>query len=127
MSPPRRANELLALARRDLKAASILTLADEPQADTAGFHLQQAAEKGLKAWLEWCGVTYPKTHDLSLLLGLLDDAEQDIQTYWSLLDLNPFAVQFRYEITEEEPFGHSRSAALVDQLIQHVQTLIETR
>ena len=34
-----------------------------------GFHAQQAVEKALKAWLTEVGVTYPLTHDLSLLLA----------------------------------------------------------
>ena len=51
MSPPDTAQQLLALAQKDFKAALILAHAAEPQTDAAGFHLQQAVEKALKAWL----------------------------------------------------------------------------
>ena len=37
-----------------------------------GFHVQQAIEKGLKAWLCACGADYPPTHDLARLLTLLE-------------------------------------------------------
>jgi HEPN domain-containing protein len=66
--------ELLALAEKDYKAALILARAADAQMDAAGFHLQQAVEKSLKAWSALKGVDYPKTHDLSLLLRLLEDA-----------------------------------------------------
>ena len=73
MSPSDKPRELLALAEKDYKAALILARAEDPQMDAAGFHLQQAVEKSLKAWLAFKRVDYPKTHDLSLLLGLLED------------------------------------------------------
>ena len=103
MSPTDAPRELLGLARKDHKAALILAHAEDPQIDAAGFHLQQAVEKSLKAWLALEGVAYPRTHDLSLLLGLLEDQGQSIETgFWSLLELNPFAVQFRYELPGED-------------------------
>lgn len=49
MSPPDAASHLLALAQKDFKAALILAHAAEPQMDNAGFHLQKAVEKSLKA------------------------------------------------------------------------------
>ena len=45
------AERMLRVARRDLKAASAMTdseMFDEP---SWGFHIQQAAEKALKAWI----------------------------------------------------------------------------
>lgn len=98
MSPTDAPRELLALAERDYKAALILARAQDPQMDAAGFHLQQAVEKSLKAWLALKRIDYPRTHDLSLLLRLLEDVGEDIEPFWCLLGLNPFAVQFRYEV-----------------------------
>ena len=49
MSPSDKPRELLALAEKDYKAALILARAEDPQMDAAGFHLQQAVEKSLKA------------------------------------------------------------------------------
>ena len=102
MSPLDTPRQLLALAQKDFKAALILAHAAEPQTDAAGFHLQQAVEKSLKAWLAVRGVAYPRTHDLSLLLGLVEDQGENVAGFWSLLELNPFAVQFRYELPGEE-------------------------
>lgn len=49
MSPAGKSRELITLAEKDYKAALILAGADDPQMDAAGFHLQQAVEKSLKA------------------------------------------------------------------------------
>ncbi len=74
MSPTDAPRELLALAEKDAKAARILAQAPEPEMEAAGFHLQQTVEKSLKAWMAFKHIDYPKTHDLSLLLRLLEDA-----------------------------------------------------
>ncbi|MBF0583008.1 MAG: HEPN domain-containing protein [Magnetococcales bacterium] len=47
---------LLLLARKDLKVSRILAGDLEPEAEAIGFHLQQATEKALKAWLAYRGV-----------------------------------------------------------------------
>ena len=88
MSPTDTPRELLTLAQRDFRAALILARADTPQMDAAGFHLQQAVEKSLKAWLILKRIDYPRTHDLNPLLGLLEDEEEDIEPFWSLLELH---------------------------------------
>lgn len=124
MSPTDTPHELLALAEKDYKAARILARAEEPQTDAAGFHLQQAVEKALKAWLALKAVDYPKTHDLSLLLGLLEDQAERIEPFWSLLELNPFAVQFRYELPGEDFPNFEQLAQLVEQLLARVQSLL---
>jgi len=92
--------------------------------DTAGFHLQQAVEKSLKAWLAFKSVDYPRTHDLSLLLGLLEDRGESIDSFWSLLELNSFAVQFRYELAGEEFSNFKQLAKLTKKLLAHVQSII---
>ncbi len=125
MSPTDTPHELLELAKKDYKAAMILARAEDPQTDAAGFHLQQAVEKSLKAWLALKGAAYPRTHDLSLLLGLLEDHGQSIESsLWSLLELNPFAVQFRYELPGEDFPDFEQFARLSEQLMAHVQYLL---
>lgn len=123
MSPVDRPRELLALAENDHQAALILARAENPQMDAAGFHLQQAVEKSLKAWLAMRGVDYPKTHDLNPLLGLLEDQGERIDSFWSLLELNPFAVQFRYELAGEAFPNFEQLAQLTEQLLAHVHSL----
>lgn len=70
-----------------------------------GFHAQQAVEKALKAWLAVLGVQFPKTHDLKLLLDLLGERGVPTEGLQSFVDLNAFAVQYRYEslYSDEEP------------------------
>ncbi|MCD5407081.1 MAG: HEPN domain-containing protein [Desulfotomaculum sp.] len=98
------ARRLLTMARKDLRSAHILAQAEVVDDEIVGFHLQQAAEKGLKVWLDLCGEIYPRTHDLSLLLKKLEDIGQEVESFWILLELNSFAVQFRYDIYDEESF-----------------------
>jgi HEPN domain-containing protein len=124
MSPTDAPHELLALAQKDYKAAMILARAKDPQMDAAGFHLQQAVEKSLKAWLALKGIDYPKTHDLNPLLGLLEDEGESIEAFWSLLELNPFAVQFRYEVAGEDFPDFEQFAQLAKQLLVHVCSLL---
>jgi HEPN domain-containing protein len=125
MSPTGKPRELLALAEKDYKAALILARAEDPQMDAAGFHLQQAVEKSLKAWLAQKGVEYPRTHDLSLLFGLLEDRGERIDPFWSLLELNSFAVQFRYELPGEEFSNFKQFAKLTKKLLAHIQSILD--
>ena len=124
MNPTDAPRELLTLAERDGKAALILARAPEPQMDAAGFHLQQMVEKSLKAWMALKNIDYLKTHDLSLLLRLLEDAGEDIEPFWPLLRLNPFVVQFRYEIPGEGFPDFERNAQLAGRLLTHVKSLL---
>ncbi len=124
MSPTDAPRELLALAERDGKAAWILARAPNPQMDAAGFHLQQMVEKSLKAWMALKDIDYPKTHDVSLLLRLLEDAGENIAPFWPLLRLNPFAVQFRYEVAGEDFPDFEKVARLAGQLLAHVESLL---
>ncbi len=124
MSPRDGAQEPLALAERDYQAALILAHAEDPQKDAAGFHLQQSVEKSLKAWLVLKRIDHPRTHDLNVLLGLLEDQGEDIAAFWTLLELNPFAVQFRYELPGEDFPNFEQLARLAKQLLTNVQSLL---
>jgi HEPN domain-containing protein len=124
MSPTDAPRELLALAEKDGRAAWILARAPNPEMDAAGFHLQQMVEKSLKAWMALKNIDYPNTHDLSLLLRLLEDGGEDIEPFWPLLKLNPFAVQFRYEVAGEDFPDFEKVAQLASQLLAHVESLL---
>ena len=69
-------------------------------------------------------VDYPRTHDLSLLLGLLEDQAETIESFWSLLELYPFAVQFRYELPGEDFANFEPLAQLAEQLLARVRSLL---
>jgi HEPN domain-containing protein len=117
-------SKLLALARRDLRAAEILR--DQPDVGDAivGFHAQQAAEKALKAWLTILGVDFPRSHDLSLLIQKLEDGGLEVTSLWELLDLNPFAVQLRYDMLDDESLDHGATLERVTALLNHVEGLL---
>jgi HEPN domain-containing protein len=124
MSEDDLAAKLLALARQDLRAAEILSEQPVVGEGIVGFHAQQAAEKLLKAWLTFLGIAYPRTHDLSLLIYKLEEAGTEVTSLWELLDLNPFAVQFRYDIFDDEPLDHGVMLAKVTALLDHVEGLL---
>ncbi len=97
MSDRAHAIALLEAANRDLRALIAMDDEDSFADEIAGFHAQQAVEKALKAWLSFQHIAYPRTHDLNVLLGLLEDAGSDAKSFRSLVRLNAFAVNFRYE------------------------------
>jgi HEPN domain-containing protein len=91
------AEGFLKMARADL--ATALESSDPARFREAawGFWLQQAAEKGLKAWLHQLNLLPPRSHDLARLLLMLKDAGAAIDDYENLERLTDYAVQFRYE------------------------------
>ena len=93
-----------------------------------GFHAQQAAEKCLKAWIAGLGRRYPRTHDLMALLQELSVAGEE--TIWldSLVDLNPFAVEYRYQLldSDDDELDRSEFLAQVQTLFEHVTRCIGT-
>ena len=92
------ARGLVQKAGNDLKLAEI-GLEHEAPLDTIAFHLQQTAEKLIKALLASLGVIYPKTHDLDELLDLVPAELSDIHSFRErILGWNSYAVDMRYEI-----------------------------
>lgn len=90
---------MLRLAKSDLKALRNMGDADCFDDVIWGFHAQQAVEKLLKAWLSLPGESYPRTHDLRVLLRQLERADASgIDRHMGLVDLTDYAVQFRYEV-----------------------------
>ena len=66
--------------------------------ELVGYHCQQAAEKLLKARLVNLGVNYPKTHNLQMLVELLENQGQQLPADLAELDsLTPYATIYRYE------------------------------
>lgn len=85
----------LSKGEEDLAAAEWLLKSDTPLTLASAFHIQQAAEKFLKALLVEKGITFEKKHDLPYLL---ERAEEDtLQSHLGFLEhLSPYAVEFRY-------------------------------
>jgi len=91
------ARALASKAESDLRMAEIGLEHDAPL-DAVAFHLQQTAEKLLKALLESRGVEYPRTHDVEALLDLaLTDFAVLDRFRERLLGLNAYAVEIRYD------------------------------
>jgi HEPN domain-containing protein len=122
------AQRLLLLARKDFKAMEGMLDAGQFDEEIFGFHAQQAVEKTLKTWLTFLNEEYPRTHDLSLLLGLLETTQVDVKPFLDLEELTVFAVQFRYEAFDlsDEPLERLTWRERVAGLIEHVERLLKT-
>ena len=98
MSDPKYAQALLDVAEQDILTLQAL-LATEVGDVVFGFHVQQAAEKSLKAWLALLGVKFPLTHDLGALLALLQE-RVDATAFLPLTAYTPFNAQYRHQAAE---------------------------
>ncbi|MEN6644487.1 MAG: HEPN domain-containing protein [Armatimonadia bacterium] len=103
MSEPQARRELaqawLDKATQDLSAAEVLNQDQEAFSEVILFHCQQAAEKALKAFLQWADVRPPRTHDLILLLGLCVDLKPQFEELAEPCQaLQALAVDPRYPV-----------------------------
>ncbi|MCL6614250.1 MAG: HEPN domain-containing protein [Firmicutes bacterium] len=126
MAPSDEARQMLAAAYKDWRA---LVGMGDPKVfadEIFGFHTQQAVEKALKAWLASLGLEYPRTHDLSLLLNMLKDHGQDVESLFDLIEFNPYAVQYRYEAFDEigDPLDRNAVSARIAELLRMIESLI---
>ena len=85
-------------AASDLAAARALAGDAAQDDDVVGFHAQQAVEKALKAVVVVLSLEIPRSHDLGLLIRLLELAEVELPIEVREADwLNPWAVTLRYD------------------------------
>ena len=125
MSDLEHARMLLRLAGRDLQTINAMHDTEAFGDEVFGFHAQQAVEKSLKSWLCLHSVEYPHTHDLALLYELLENVSAlELAQFDPLMDLSGFAVQFRYDIYDDEPFDRNGIGNQVARLVQHVTKLL---
>jgi HEPN domain-containing protein len=91
-----------------------------------GFHAQQAPEKCLKAWVVGLGRRYPRTHDLMVLIDELAEAGEDTSSLDSLVDLNSFAVEYRYQSIDPGEDELDRNAVLreIESLLARVSGVV---
>ncbi len=127
MSDIDHALSLLEMAKSDLRALAAMSSPDDFSDQISGFHAQQAVEKALKAWMAALRVLYPRTHDLTLLFDLLQDARADVAAHSDLDWLTQYAVQFRYELAEQGQFQLDRPMIVsrVDGLLADVTGGVE--
>ena len=121
MSDVKCARVMCRAAERDVLTLRSMT-ADAP-VESFGFHVQQAAEKALKAWLALLGEMYPLTHSIETLLDLLDDRGAAVEPFRDLIDYTPYAVEFRYAGVDPgaEPIDREGALALVQALLDRVR------
>lgn len=117
---------LLQLAEGDV---GVLRIADDPAQipdEVFGFHVQQAAEKCLKAWTALLGEEYPLTHDLGRLLDRIGRREGTVPPFADLARFTPFAVQYRYAPRADDAAPIDRPAAVrrVEALRRRVDGLL---
>jgi len=114
-------------------AISNLEIAKEPRPRVILGHLcfeaQQAAEKAVKAVLVFRGIEFPKTHDLRVLLTILDPGRELPEQIWEAVDLTDFAIEPRYPgigepVSEEE---YRKAVALAEQVVRWAEGIIHGR
>ena len=99
MSPSHEAAmSLLEKARGDRQAYNALITDPMMPSWLLGFHAQQAVEKALKSVLTFATVEYPRTHNISMLIGLLKQCNMTLPpNAEELSQLTPFGAAFRYD------------------------------
>ena len=113
----------LTKAANDLKSARILSAAPGGPLDTAIYHCQQAAEKAVKAFLVFKGITPEKTHDVRKLTVEASALESRFDQFiFVAAALTPYAWEFRYpdDLAETYPTREE-----FDEALQHAQTIYD--
>lgn len=90
----------------------------EPNYDAACFHSQQCVEKYLKSFLEENNLSFPKTHILTELANLCQNADPTFALSPVMLKtLTDYAVRFRYP-GESATKGDAQEALKYAQIIR---------
>ena len=89
------------------------------------FHLQQAAEKCLKAVLSFHEINYQRVHDLEVLVNLIIDNKIPLQiNSVRLIDLSDFAVEGRYSVIHDDLVDAEKYFVEINHLYQQAKELI---
>lgn len=112
-TPPDPADEArrwLGEAHEELTVAQVLAADDRLPARAACFHAHLAAEKALKALLILREVKLKFSHDLALLVGMLEAEDAALFSIDDLAALNPWTIEGRYPAD----LGDSASSEVID-------------
>lgn len=116
----RKADADLATAVRELRARTV------PNYDASCFHAQQCAEKYLKALLQEEAIPFGKTHNLSLLLDLLQERHSSLELLRPILGiLSAYAVEYRYPGESADKDVARQAVKLAEEVKQAVNRLLE--
>lgn len=109
---------LLQAARRDLRALEGMRNTEVFADEIFGFHVQQATEKCLKAWIAAIGEIYPFVHNLGVLLRSLEEKGYTMESFESLQQYSAFAAQIRSEslLGTNEVIDREGAISLVSRL-----------
>ena len=124
MSDVKWAHMFIEASKREVDALRGMSDASVFADEIFGFHVQQASEELVKAWLALLGETYPLTHDLELLFNLLKERGVAASAFLALSEYTPYAVQFRYEAIsiDKAPLDRREGLCLVESLLAQVQS-----
>jgi len=90
--------------RKDIRRAELSLALETPDTEDSMFHLQQAVEKALKAYLVWRDSPFRKTHDLLELANRCVEADPQLAgPLQGLAPLTRYAWEFRYPGESAEP------------------------
>jgi len=122
---------LLTKAKSDLKAGRILLNRfdsgdDELDLETIMFHLQQCAEKLLKALLSFNKCHIVKTHDLEELLSIINARQIEVtKNAYELIPLTEYAVEGRYAVIHDDLDDADKYIQILEELLQYVSSAIK--
>ena len=120
------ARELMRMCRGQVRALFAMALEDDVFIENIfGFHAQRGTELALKAWVTLIGERYERTHSITDLVVILNNAGvTDVQPYTHLATLTPYAVKYVYEEIENPTMDRRYIAGEVNALADLVQSLI---
>jgi HEPN domain-containing protein len=115
------ASAWLEKADHDQRTAMAALAQDPPITDTAGFHVQQAIEKYLKAYLISRGMEFERIHDLEVLCDACSQQDSAFSTLKNrVAPLTAYAVRFRYPGPADPPIEKVRQALMVVEEVRLV-------
>lgn len=119
------AETLLLKADEDIYLSQTLVADARVSDEIWGFHAQQAAEKLFKSLLASREITFPFTHQISLLTDLLEEHGFDLDDrYLSLISLTPYAAALRYSFVDSSqsvPLDRPAILAIITDLRDFVR------
>jgi HEPN domain-containing protein len=109
-------------ALHDLRAADTMLCMAAPITDVAGYHVQQALEKLLKAHIVYRGGELEKIHDLRLLAISCSALDASFVPWIErLAPLSAFAVRYRYPGPADPTVEETRVAlAIAEEFWQFI-------
>jgi HEPN domain-containing protein len=92
------------------------------------FHLQQCAEKLMKAVLSKNQIEFPKIHDLDALLTIIKNNNIDLNPDRDLLiELNDYAVEGRYAIMQDDIENLQNIFGVIADMVNETDKIIFTQ